>query len=93
MRHVRTWHTVLASRDALPASRPFIAYLIFPAAQRLRKRTHVVGKQVRLSAFIVMLSLLVGAEVAGLFGMLVAVPNAGVVRVLANRMPAAAKSS
>lgn len=54
---------------------------------------NVVGKQVRLSAFIVMLSLLVGAELAGLFGMLVAVPIAGVVRVVANRMLAAAKSS
>ncbi len=54
---------------------------------------NVVGKQVRLSAFIVMLSLLVGAEVAGLFGMLVAVPIAGVVRVVANRMLAAAKAS
>lgn len=53
---------------------------------------NVVGKQVRLSAFIVMLSLLVGAEVAGLFGMLVAVPIAGVVRVVANRMLAAAKA-
>jgi predicted PurR-regulated permease PerM len=54
---------------------------------------NVVGKQVRLSAFIVMLSLLIGAELAGLFGMLVAVPIAGVVRVLANRMLSAAKSS
>jgi predicted PurR-regulated permease PerM len=54
---------------------------------------NVVGRQVRLSAFIVMLSLLIGAEVAGLFGMLVAVPIAGVIRVLANRMLAAAKAS
>jgi predicted PurR-regulated permease PerM len=54
---------------------------------------NVVGKQVRLSAFVVMLSLLVGADVAGLFGMLIAVPVAGVIRVLANRMLRAAKSS
>lgn len=54
---------------------------------------NVVGKQVRLSAFVVMLSLLIGAEVAGIFGMLVAVPVAGVIRVLANRLLRAAKSS
>jgi predicted PurR-regulated permease PerM len=52
----------------------------------------VVGRQVRLSAFLVMLSLLIGAELGGLFGMLVAVPIAGVLRVIAARVLAAAKS-
>ncbi|MBV9718901.1 MAG: AI-2E family transporter [Candidatus Eremiobacteraeota bacterium] len=53
---------------------------------------NVVGKQVKLSAFIVLVALLIGAEVAGLFGMLIAVPVAGVVRVVATRVLEAAKS-
>jgi predicted PurR-regulated permease PerM len=53
---------------------------------------NVVGKQVKLSAFVVIVALLIGAEVAGLFGMLVAVPVAGVIRVIATRVVVAAKS-
>jgi predicted PurR-regulated permease PerM len=47
---------------------------------------NVVSKQVSLSPFIVLLALLVGAELGGLFGMLIAVPIAGVLRVLALRV-------
>jgi predicted PurR-regulated permease PerM len=53
---------------------------------------NIVGRQVRLSAFVVIVALLIGAEVAGLFGMLIAVPVAGVVRVIATRVLEAAKS-
>lgn len=53
---------------------------------------NVVGKQVKLSAFIVIVALLIGAEVAGLFGMLVAVPVAGVIRVILTRVVQAAKA-
>jgi len=53
---------------------------------------NVVGKQVKLSAFVVIVALLIGAELAGIFGMLVAVPIAGVARVLAMRVLEAAKS-
>jgi predicted PurR-regulated permease PerM len=53
---------------------------------------NVVGRQVKLSAFIVIVAILIGAEVAGLFGMLIAVPVAGVVRVITNRVVEAAKS-
>ena len=53
----------------------------------------IVGKQVRLSPFVVIVSLLIGAEVAGIFGMLVAVPIAGVLRVVALRLLRAAKAS
>jgi predicted PurR-regulated permease PerM len=53
---------------------------------------NVVGRQVRLSPFIVIVALLIGAEVGGLFGMLIAVPVAGVVRVVAVRVLAAAKT-
>jgi predicted PurR-regulated permease PerM len=53
---------------------------------------NVVGSQVRLSAFVVIVALLIGGELAGLFGMLVAVPVAGVVRVVAVRVLEAAKT-
>ena len=53
---------------------------------------NVVGREVKLSAFVVLIALLIGAEMAGLFGMLIAVPVAGVVRVVVNRMVEAAKS-
>lgn len=54
---------------------------------------NVVGRQVRLSAFVVIIALLIGADLAGLFGMLVAIPIAGVLRVLMLRVLAAAKSN
>lgn len=53
---------------------------------------NIVGRQVKLSAFIVLLSLLIGAELGGLFGMLVAVPIAGVLRVIALRVVRAANT-
>ncbi|HET6276165.1 MAG TPA: AI-2E family transporter [Candidatus Cybelea sp.] len=53
---------------------------------------NVVGREVKLSALVVIIALLIGAEMAGLFGMLVAVPVAGVVRVVVTRVLEAAKS-
>lgn len=53
---------------------------------------NVVGRQVRLSAFVVIIALLIGGEVGGLFGMLVAVPVAGVLRVVAVRVLQTAKT-
>jgi predicted PurR-regulated permease PerM len=47
---------------------------------------NIVSKQVSLSPFIVLLALLVGGELGGLVGMLVAVPIAGVIRVIAMRV-------
>lgn len=53
---------------------------------------NVVGREVKLSALVVIVALLIGAEVAGLFGMLIAVPVAGVARVVLTRVVQAAKS-
>jgi len=47
---------------------------------------NIVSRQVRLSPFVVLLALLIGAELGGLVGMLVAVPTAGVLRILAMRV-------
>jgi predicted PurR-regulated permease PerM len=52
----------------------------------------VVGRQVRLSAFAVIVAILIGGELAGLFGVLVAVPLAGVIRVVLARVLEAAKA-
>jgi predicted PurR-regulated permease PerM len=52
----------------------------------------VVGRQVRLSAFAVIVAILIGGELAGLFGVLVAVPVAGVLRVVLARVLEAAKA-
>lgn len=42
----------------------------------------IVSRQVKLSPLIVLLAVLIGAELGGVFGMLVAVPIAGVLRVI-----------
>ncbi len=42
----------------------------------------IVSKQVKLSPLLVLLAVLTGAELGGIFGMLVAVPVAGVLRVI-----------
>jgi predicted PurR-regulated permease PerM len=47
---------------------------------------NIVSRTVRLSPFAVLLALLIGAEVAGLIGALVAVPVAGVLRVIVLRV-------
>jgi predicted PurR-regulated permease PerM len=75
--------------NALLVTLAFVA--IFEAEGHLIAPT-VVGRQVKLSAFVVIVALLIGGEVAGLFGMLIAVPVAGVVRVVATRVVEAAKS-
>ncbi len=45
----------------------------------------VVGSQVRLSPLMVLLAILIGAELGGVLGMLVAVPIAGILRVIVLR--------
>jgi predicted PurR-regulated permease PerM len=69
-----------------------LAFVVIYEAEGHFIAPNVVGKQVKLSAFVVIVALLIGAEVAGLFGMLIAVPVAGVIRVIATRVVDAAKS-
>lgn len=47
---------------------------------------NILGRTVKLSPLIVLLALLVGGDLAGIFGMLVAVPVAGMLRVLAGHL-------
>ncbi len=46
----------------------------------------IVSKTVRLSPFVVLLALLIGGELGGIFGLLVAIPIAGILRVAAVRV-------
>jgi predicted PurR-regulated permease PerM len=69
-----------------------LAFVLIYEAEGHFIAPNVVGKQVRLSPFVVIVALLIGAEVAGIFGMLIAVPVAGVVRVVGTRVLQAAKS-
>jgi len=47
---------------------------------------NIVSRQVRLSPLIVLIALLVGGEMAGIVGMLIAVPVAGILRVVVTHM-------
>jgi predicted PurR-regulated permease PerM len=47
---------------------------------------NIVSRQVRVSPLIVLIALLVGGEMAGIVGMLVAVPIAGILRVIVSHM-------
>ncbi|MGA8533556.1 MAG: AI-2E family transporter [Candidatus Tumulicola sp.] len=46
----------------------------------------IVSKTVHLSPFVVLLALLIGGELGGIFGLLVAIPVAGILRVIALRV-------
>lgn len=47
---------------------------------------NIVSKTVRLSPFVVLLALLIGGELAGIVGLLVAIPIMGILRVIALRV-------
>jgi len=69
-----------------------VAFVVIYEAEGHFIAPNVVGRQVKLSPFVVIVALLIGGELGGLFGMLVAVPAAGVLRVLTTRVVSAAKS-
>ncbi len=59
--------------------------LIFEAEGHLLA-PNIVSKTVSLSPFVVLLALLVGGDLGGIFGLLVAIPIAGILRVIALRV-------
>ena len=69
--------------NALIVSAAFLA--IFEAEGHLIAPS-IVSKTVRLSPFVVILALLIGAELGGLLGALIAIPITGVLRVIALRV-------
>lgn len=54
---------------------------------------NILGRNVKLSPLVVLLALLVGGELAGIFGMLIAVPVAGMLRVFAGHVFAGGKNA
>jgi predicted PurR-regulated permease PerM len=46
----------------------------------------IVSKTVKLSPFVVLLALLVGGELGGIFGLLIAIPMTGILRIVALRV-------
>jgi predicted PurR-regulated permease PerM len=70
------WPSALAVIAAFVLIYEFEGHFIAP---------NIVGRQVHLSPFVVLLAVLVGGELGGIFGMLLAIPIAGALRVLLNR--------
>lgn len=62
------------------------AFVVIFQAEGHLLAPNIVSKTVRLSPFIVLLALLVGGELGGIFGLLVAIPVAGILRVIALRV-------
>lgn len=69
--------------NALIVAAAFVA--IFEAEGHLLA-PNIVSKTVRLSPFVVLIALLVGGELGGIFGLLIAIPIAGILRVVALRV-------
>jgi predicted PurR-regulated permease PerM len=69
--------------NALLVTLAFVA--IFQAEGHLIA-PNIVSRTVKLSPFVVIIALLIGGELGGLVGLLVAVPIAGVLRVIAVRV-------
>jgi predicted PurR-regulated permease PerM len=63
-----------------------VAFVLVYEAEGHLLAPNIVGKTVRLSPLIVLVAVLMGAELGGMVGMLIAVPIAGVLRVLALRV-------
>lgn len=62
------------------------AFVVIFQAEGHLLAPNIVSKTVRLSPFVVLVALLVGGDLGGLFGLLVAIPVAGILRVVALRV-------
>jgi predicted PurR-regulated permease PerM len=62
------------------------AFVVIFEAEGHLLAPNIVSKTVRLSPFVVLLALLVGGELGGIFGLLVAIPIAGILRVVGMRV-------
>ncbi len=62
------------------------AFVVIFQAEGHLLAPNIVSKTVRLSPFVVLVALLVGGDLGGIFGLLVAIPAAGILRVVAMRV-------
>jgi predicted PurR-regulated permease PerM len=63
-----------------------VAFVVIYEAEGHFIAPNIVSKTVKLSPFVVLLAVLIGAELAGVVGALVAIPVTGVLRVIALRV-------
>ncbi len=62
------------------------AFVVIFQAEGHLLAPNIVSKTMRLSPFVVLVALLVGGDMGGIFGLLVAIPAAGILRVVAMRV-------
>lgn len=62
------------------------AFVVIFEAEGHLLAPNIVSKTVRLSPFVVLIALLVGGELGGIVGLLIAIPIAGILRVVALRV-------
>lgn len=62
------------------------AFVVIFEAEGHLLAPNIVSKTVSLSPFVVLLALLIGGDLGGIFGLLVAIPVAGILRVIALRV-------
>jgi predicted PurR-regulated permease PerM len=62
------------------------AFVVIFEAEGHLLAPNIVSKTVRLSPFVVLLALLIGGDLGGIVGLLVAIPVAGILRVIALRV-------
>jgi predicted PurR-regulated permease PerM len=75
-----------AGNGLLNALLVLAAFVVIFQAEGHLLAPNIVSKTVRLSPFIVLVALLVGGDLGGIFGLLVAIPAAGILRVVAMRV-------
>lgn len=86
MAFVPAFLAAFMANGPLNAGLVLVAFVVIFQAEGHFIAPNIVSKSVKLSPFVVLLALLVGAELGGIFGMLVAIPIAGVLRVIALRI-------
>ena len=85
---------IVASIDSLPKG--IIVTIYFIAYQQLENHVlqpYVYGRTIQLNPFVVLIAVLIGAELAGFFGALFALPVAGIIQVLLNHAMAGYRST
>jgi predicted PurR-regulated permease PerM len=78
--------SALINNGALNSVFVTVAFIAIYEAEGHLIAPNIVSKTVKLSPFVVLIAVLIGAELAGIIGALVAIPVTGVLRVIALRV-------
>lgn len=85
---------IVATIDSVPKG--IIVTIYFVAYQQFENHVlqpYVYGRTIQLNPFVVLMAVLIGAELAGFFGALFALPVAGMIQVLINHAVAGYRST